>query len=368
MRTPKTGTNQDSLTLPEALARAEAKSLDLLPARLNRFRYEGETSFSVDGRILEFSAPAWRSACRCFDLPPDLLPQLGKGLGGLAFNKGVQAHGRRAPGTHERVRLALDQETEEVLALANDRLAFLPNTDVVNAIIEAWPSSIPPETVNVARFHLTSTEFSLDCCTDGLTTEPRAGDVLHGGISIRHSQAGTCPTTFLSFIRRCVCSNGMVQRICLQDRATRTRRCRSENLPTAMIASIKRQVKGAWDQLIERLETEMAELLNHRVDIRGLPEGLRRRWSISRTVAGEIARALDEDELGRTGTEFDLVNALSRVATHSRSLQPRYRRHLSLAAGMYAQRHVHRCPLCGSWFAEDDHTRGGGATSNPLSN
>ena len=353
MRTPNTRTIQDHPTFPEALARAEARSLDLLPAKLSQFRYEGENSFSVDGRVLEFSAPAWRAACRRFVLHSDLLPQLGKGLGGLMF-KGVQAHGRRAPGTHERVRLALDPEAAEVLALADDGLATLPNKDVVNAIMEAWPSSIPPETVNVAWFELTPTSFSLDCHTDRLTAEPRAGDVLHGGISIRHSQAGSFPTTVLSYISRLACSNGMTQRICLQDRAARTRRCRGNNSPDRMIASIKRHVKGALRQLEERLEAEMAELLNHRVDMRGLPEALRRRWSINRTVAQEIACAFDEDELGRTGTELDLVNALSRVATHSSELRPRYRRQLSLAAGMYAQRHIHRCPLCGSWFAEND--------------
>ena len=353
MRKPNTGTPQGRLTFREALARTEATSLDFLPAQLNEFRYEGDTSFSIDGCVLEFSPPAWNAACGRFAYPSNLLPQLGPGLGKLTFRV-TQAKGRRAPKVSERVRLALCQETGRVLALTDDRLAALPNSDVVKAMMEAWPSAISSETIEVARFELTPTEFSLDCHTDRLRAEPRKGDVLHGGISIRHSQAGTCSTTILSYISRLACSNGMTQRICLQNRAARIRRCSSENSPDYMIASIKRQVKGAWAQLQERLEAEMAELLDHRIDIRGLPEDLRRRWSINRTVARNITRALDEDELGPTGTELDLVNALSRVATHSCELQPRYRRHLSLAAGMYAQRHIHRCPLCGSWFAEEE--------------
>ena len=64
---------------------------------------------------------------------------------------------------------------------------------------------------------------------------------------------------------------------------------------------------------------------------------------------------LGNDELERTYTEYDLVNALSRVVTHNKSLAPRYRRQLSLAAGTLAQRHIRQCPTCGTWLSENIH-------------
>ena len=201
----------------------------------------------------------------------------------------------------------------------------------------------------MAKLRLADTEFELICHTDCLTVEPRPGDVLHGGIRIRHSQAGASPTVVMSYIHRLVCSNGTMQRVCLQGKPSRTKRSKAGSSPKRILEAIKTQISQAWAQLDERLRG-VKELLNHPMPVDQLPEGLRGRWSVNRTVAAEIAQALQDDELGRTGTEYDLVNAISRVATHSARLAPRYAAHLCLAAGMFAQRHIHQCPTCGSWL------------------
>jgi hypothetical protein len=137
----------------------------------------------------------------------------------------------------------------------------------------------------------------------------------------------------------------------LGGKPARTKRCKAKNSKETVLLAIRGQIKHAWAQLEERLEG-IKELMKHRLEVDQMPEGLRRRWSINKKVATEITIALQNDELGRTHTEYDLVNALSRVATHSRQLAPRYQRHLSLAAGMFAQRHIHQCPMCGSWLDE----------------
>jgi len=217
----------------------------------------------------------------------------------------------------------------------------------------------------VAKLHLTATEFELTCHTGKLTAEPRPGDVLHGGITIRHSQAGNSTTVILSYLHRLVCSNGLTQRVCLQGRPSRTKRTKAGNTAQRMLEAIKRQVRQAWAQLDQRLEG-MGELLNHPLEVDELPEGLRRRWSINRRVAAEVAQALQNDELGRTRTEYDLVNAISRVATHSQHLAPRYARHLCLAAGMFAQRHVHQCPMCGSWLLRDNDVADNSHSAHPF--
>ena len=181
--------------------------------------------------------------------------------------------------------------------------------------------------------------------------EPRPEDVLHGGITIRHSQVGQWPTVVLAYVHRLVCSNDLTQRVCLHGKPGRVRRAKAGNSPEPMLEAIRLQVGHAWEQIQDRLDG-MHQLLERRYEADGLPEGLRRRWSIKRSLADQIAEELGSDELERTYTEYDLVNALSRVATHSDSLAPRYRRQLSLAAGTLAQRHIRQCPICGSWLTE----------------
>ena len=334
-----------------ALRRIGDTKVEFFDAGLRDLQYAGGTGFKIGTDRYEFSPAAWGTVCGYLAIPTDLLAQLGQGLGGLVV-KCLHGGGRRAGIAPDELRLGYSSNGT-IVSVSPTRLACLTNNEVVTAIQDAWPSHISSETLSVAALHLSETEFEFTCYTDQLTTEPRPGDILYGGITIRHSQTGASPTAVLSYVQRLVCSNGMTQRVCLQGRPSRTKRCKAENSPTRMLEAIRQQVKGSWDQLGERLEG-MQKLLEHRLNVDELPEGLRRRWSIKRGLAAEIATALGSDELGRTFTEYDLVNALSRVATHNTGLAPRYRRHLSLAAGMFAQRHVHQCPMCGSWLADNE--------------
>lgn len=343
------------LNFDTALSRIGDKAVDSFEAGLRELQYAGGTSFKIGADRYEFSPAAWETACDYLAIPTDLLAQLGQGLGGLVL-KCMHGAGRRAKTAPDELRLAYDSEGK-VVSVSPTKLACLSNKEVVAAIQDTWPSHISSETLSVADLRLAETDFELTCYTDQLTTEPRPGDVLCGGITIRHSQVGSSPTVVLSYVQRLVCSNGMTQRVCLQGRPSRTKRCKAENSSGRMLEAIRQQVRYAWNQLDERLEG-MKKLLDHRLDGDELPEGLRRRWSINRGLAAEIAHALQSDELDRTFTEYDLVNALSRVATHSSGLAPRYRRHLSLAAGMFAQRHVHQCPMCGSWSIHSGATPG----------
>jgi len=339
----------NTTTFDTALTRIGDTEIGFFEAGLRELRYAGGMGFKIGADRYEFSPAAWDTACGYMAIPSDLLVQLGRGLGGLVV-KSIHGSGRRARIAPDELQLAYDNKGK-VVSVAPTKLACLSNKEVVAAIQDAWPGHISSETLSVANLHITETEFEITCYTDQLTAEPRPGDVLCGGITIRHSQVGTSPTVVLSYLRRLVCSNGMTQRVCLQGRPSRTKRCKAENSSGRMLEAIRQQLGHAWGQLDERLEG-IKELLDHRLDGNKLPEGLRRRWSINRRLAAEIAQAFENDELDRTFTEYDLINALSRVATHSVGLAPRYQRHLSLAAGMFAQRHVHQCPMCGSWASE----------------
>ena len=339
--------NSDKTTIcfTDALERIDNTSADFFEAELPEMQYAGGHSMKIGMDTYEFSPQAWSTLCSYLMIPQDFPGQLGKGVGGLVFRL-LNNVKRRSSGAPENIRLAYDDKGK-ILSITAADLVCLSNSEIVPIIKSALPPNIMSQTL-CTRLEIAPTEFELSYHTEQLPTEPRKGDVLYGGISIRHSQVGTIPTVVLGYIHRLVCENGMTQRVCLDGRPARTRRCNTANSKRAVQESVKEQLIYGWSQLHDRLEG-IKELTKHKLDTDRLPESLRRRWSINKKLADEIARALQSDELDRTYTEYDLVNALSRVATHSRNLASRYRRHLSLAAGMFAQRHVHQCPTCGSW-------------------
>lgn len=328
-----------------ALSRIKAMTVTSFEIGLKEVFYDGETTIKIGADRHECAPLAWKAICAYLDLPADLLPEIGRHLASIVV-KVLHGAGRRARNAPEILRVSHDQ-TGRIIAVADAKLALLSNEQVVDAVRDELADHISSETV-CAQLDLSATGFELACHTSQLAVEPRPGDILNGGITIRHSQVGASSTVVLGFIHRLVCSNGMTQRICLGGKPSRTKRTKAKNSTERTLKAIRQQVRQAWVQIHDRL-AGIKELLKHPLEVDELPEDLRRRWSINREVAAEIAHAMQDDELGRTYTEYDLVNALSRVATHSERLVPRYRRQLSLAAGMVSQNRVHQCSVCGNW-------------------
>lgn len=346
MRSAQNSPREPGATLEEALDQVRATRVDSFETSLRKIQYAGGHSIKIGMDTHELAPEAWTTLCEYVDLPDDLLPQLREHLGGIVF-KCVKAEGRRGKNAPEVIRVTCTSQGS-VLGLAPHHLVRLSNIEVVELIEQTIPANIMSEMV-CAQLSLTPTAFELDFYTRQSSVEPRPGDVLYGGVSIRHSQAGCSPTVVLGYIHRLVCTNGMTQRVCLNAKPARTKRAASENARELALIAMRDQIMGAFAQLEHRL-AGIKQLTEHPLDINELPETLRRRWSINRRIAAEIAVALRNDEFGRTYTEYDLVNALSRVATHNRELAPRYRHHLALAAGMFAQRRIHQCPRCGTWL------------------
>ena len=330
------------LSLPEVLDRVRRTRVEVRTARLSDLRYEGDAWFRSRDERFEFSPAALDALCRSVRIPQDLLPELGADLGDQVLRR-IHERGRRAAGARELVQLAVNH-AGLVVSLAPAGLALLSNEAIVEAVEDAWPDKISAETVAAAQLFLDDTQFELSCYTKQLATEPKVGDILYGGITIQHSQTGIGPTVVLAYVHRRVCGNGMTSRICLGGKACRTRR--SHKGAEATLRAVKRQIVQAFYQLHERLDG-VQKLLDHRLQVDELPHSLRRRWSINRRVAQQISDAIENDGLV---TEYELMNALSWVATHSNDLSIRHRRRLSLAAGMLAQRHIHRCSECGNWL------------------
>ena len=89
-----------------------------------------------------------------------------------------------------------------------------------------------------------------------------------------------------------------------------------------------------------------AELGNKKVNVRAVMDDLIKRMRLRDLVAKALRESSREDEFGFDETQMGIVNALSRLATHSPLLSPATQCRLTEAAGVLSQAHVHRCPKC----------------------
>jgi hypothetical protein len=191
--------------------------------------------------------------------------------------------------------------------------------------------------------------FSLDLTFETHATEPRVGDIVQAGFSVSHSPVGDQATQVSMCLYRLACANGMLVPVCNGNRRSRTRRdvgkLHSEEAVLARLAILLDDARRQMSRALGQLKT-LAETRARPIDELRLIAGRRR---FNRGLTQSLERALDEDEAGPAGdTQYDVLQALSRVATHG-NLSRRTRGDLLRYAGVYSQGdHYRRCPYCHS--------------------
>jgi len=116
-----------------------------------------------------------------------------------------------------------------------------------------------------------------------------------------------------------------------------------------MFEQIRHLLTEAWRQLSDKLAA-IKELLSQARISPDFLQQERARFSLNNRIIQLVSDAMERDELGPTNTQYDVFNALSRVATHTDSLSLRQRRTVMRLAGELGQSHVHRCSQCGTWL------------------
>src|ERR1043166_7440645 len=154
-------------------------------------------------------------------------------------------------------------------------------------------------------------------------------------------------TTVPTYVLRLVCENGMMHRDCVDHkRSPRTRRLNKNqgNARELQLNQIRRLAADAWRQVPEKLAA-IRRLAEERVDATAVIDNFVRRSRLySRSVIELLRRAWQIE--GGEPTAFGVLNALTRVATHSTDLSYRQRRMLAQLSGVFATRHTHICPRC----------------------
>lgn len=229
---------------------------------------------------------------------------------------------------------------------------------LVKAIRSSLPQELSPEKIGVARCDSTPQRLWLSCFSPEIEDQPRPGDIINGGIDVVHYLSGNAGTQVSCYLRRLQCTNGSVIHVCREDQRLRARRLVNGRFDEAdMLRQVLSLLRQAWAQLPEKLEALKNLLHKDQMPIEYIRQQ-RTRFSLNDRMLNAIERALHEDELAPTGSQYDIFNAISRVATRDEDLTFRQRRTLSRMAGEFSQQTAHRCLHCGQWVLDQAGTQG----------
>jgi hypothetical protein len=250
------------------------------------------------------------------------------------------------------MRVNLNSDNHVVGFEKSDLLRISPE-QLMEVVHSSLPNNLRPEEVGVGRFVASHKSLHLSCFSPEIISEPRPGDVINGGIDVVHHLTGDEGTQVSCYLRRLVCSNGAIAHVCGEDKHLRARRLSSGRFDQAdMLNQIRRLLQEAWAQLQEKLDAVKGLLQMERLPMDFLRHQ-RTRFSLSNSILRAIEHALREDELGSTNTQYDVFNAISRVASHEEDLTFRQQRTLSRMAGEFSQQTVHKCDKCGQWVVQE---------------
>jgi len=309
----------------------------LLSTGKNQFRLtiEGSAQFARGSKI----------PVRFFlGLPPDLQAVL--------FNRLFQVNFATGSAIDD-IRINLNKE-QQVIGYDDPRLLKIAPSKLMGVVVSSLPQGLSTEQIRVSRLHLSATIVSFSCFSPDIKTQPRVDDIVEAGIDIHHSTTGEFGTQVRCYLRCQVCSNGASAHICQDEKQARARRLPNGRFDEQdMLDQLRRLLVQGWAQRGEKLDAVKSLLDKPGVSIDFLRQQ-RAKFSLNNRVLEEIEVAMDQDELGKTGTQYDLFNAISRVASHDLALSLRQQRRMMFMAGEFSQQAVRRCPQCGSWLVKSN--------------
>ena len=280
-------------------------------------------------------------------IPRQFYPSLETDIRAIIFNRRFPKHAKEA-GLGNKIRIHLNNN-QHIIGYDDPSLLRINPVKVVDLICSSLPSSISAQEISVSRLDLSPRRLHISCFSPEKVSEPRKGDIINGGIDIIHDTSGNEATKIFCYLRRLICKNGAVSHVCSEDTSLRTRRLNNGRFDEDdMLRQLGERLTEAWGQLDEKLSAVNALLEKKRISLEFLSQQ-RTRFSLNNKILQAIENAINQDEFGPTNTQYDIFNALSRVATHREALSFRQRRTLSRMAGEFSQHAVHKCNQCGSW-------------------
>ncbi|MFA6186351.1 MAG: DUF932 domain-containing protein [Phycisphaerae bacterium] len=282
------------------------------------------------------------------EIPKPFFRTLEPDLRSMIFNRRFQTRLREQRIPRD-IRINLNKEAQ-VIGFDDPKLFRISPVKLMDTLVSSLPKSLSAEKVTVARVDIGTNLLQISCFSPEIVTEPRPKDILNGGIDIVHSISGNAGTQISCYLRRLVCSNGATTHICNDNKQLRVRRLNNGYFDESeMLKQIQDRLAEAWSQIDEKLAAIKALTEKKRISLEFLQQE-RTRFSLNNNMLAAIHQAIDQDEIGPTNTQYDIFNAISRVATHHQNLTFRQQRTLSGLAGEFSQQDIHKCDKCGSWL------------------
>jgi len=223
------------------------------------------------------------------------------------------------------------------------RFGLLRPSQAVEALIEGVPAATISNDIRVVEYQR---EGRLDVAlvARALETQPRAGDVVCGGVHLTIEENGAVQVGPESF--RLVCRNGAMARVCAGGQH-RLRRGQGKDSDRKFLATLREFSRTAWQdwEHVKRGLEELARKPLERGDIAHIIRGLRESpFFISGRAAGRVEEQLRQH--GNDLTFYDLHNAITFVGSHDGDVLQQYRYRLRLGAGQLARGRVGVCHEC----------------------
>jgi hypothetical protein len=290
---------------------------------------------TINGERFFVTETARRMLAEGLGMPAAFVLQLPLQLQVSLFNFVINRTVARAPNKPPVVRFAVRGDMV-VAAAINPKSLTTSLSSALTKIFEVIPEEWTEMEPMVHRWCWSPQKAEVQLIFQQVSSEPRPGDIVSGGIWIRVSPIGLRAPSVEPFLLRLICANGMVvpERLCTKTNGDR-RKNGSDFLQSA---------ERAWRTLSEVMR-RLLDLAQERVDVEAEVVTIARDLRLSTALRRALLNALERDELGNHGTLLDVINAVSRVATHHDRLNDAVRHRLMRAAGLILQGE-HRCPTC----------------------
>lgn len=299
----------------------------------------------VEGRSFQIEGKAWADLAKGASIPPGFFKSSLPDVQAYLFNRLYPAR-VRLKNVADNASLTIE-DGDRVVGITTKRLALFSGDEVLEIALAEMPRAIEEDRLKVPHFRLNG-NLRVSFVSPQIVTEPRVGDIVHGGIDIHHSDTAEFGTRIESYLLRLACGNGMLSRVCQHNAETpaRIRRASEENREHTR-TRIAEMARTAWRELDAKMEAAHRLARESVEDVEHLVESVAERLRFPERLVQEIREALGQDEIGRSGTLWDLIGAFSRVGTHLERLSAATQRYLQELCGDLIGERIDQCPTCG---------------------
>ncbi len=288
----------------------------------------------LDDRIYEVLAQARKDLAKTANIPIGYFAEIDPDLRAHNFNARVST-------VRNVVRVTISNDNA-VQGVQPEKFAKIPSSDMIQILLEAAPNNIDSNHIRAVEYDRDRMDLAL--ITPALQSEPRARDVIYGGVHLTVEPGGAVQVGPESF--RLVCMNGAMARVCSAGQH-RLRRGLGRDSEQRFLETFREFAVAAWRDW-ERVKSGLEELAHRALstsDIDSVIRGLRSSpFFISARAAARVAEQLRQN--GGDQTYYELYNAITCVGTHDDDVLPQYRYRLRLGAGQLARGRVGVCHAC----------------------